>query len=109
VFSPDVVFAFEKLRDLLAFTLGVSRLKGVFRTEHDEWFAFNRVHDSTDVRPTAYRRDSRVEVFAAPPDRGEFRAEPSLDAEEFDNRLRWEEFTVGLLKCFLARSAPRRG
>jgi hypothetical protein len=40
----------------------------VFRTPHD-WLAVNRARDAAPaVTPTAYRRDSRVEVFAESPD-----------------------------------------
>ncbi|HUR54149.1 MAG TPA: GTP-binding protein, partial [Gemmataceae bacterium] len=95
VFCPTTVFLLDRLRDLLGSTPGVSRLKGVFRTEHDEWYAFNRVHGSTDVRPTAYRRDSRVEVFAE-----------SLDVHELAIALRWEEFTVALIKCMVPAAPP---
>ena len=72
------------LRDVLG-TPGVTRLKGVFRTEHDEWVVANRVRDEVTFGDTAYRRDSRVEVFAE-----------SLD---------WDEFETALAACRL----PPRG
>lgn len=78
VFPPDVVFSLERLRPLLADTPGVTRLKGVFRTEH-EWYAFNRTRDATTESATAYRRDSRVEVFA--------------------DGMNWDEFEAALTAC----------
>lgn len=66
VFAPADVFDREKLLAVLANPAFV-RLKGVFRCEH-EWIAVNRTADGTTAKATAYRRDSRVEVFAnAPP------------------------------------------
>lgn len=64
VFSPDDVFDEERLLRLLGTFPGTARLKGVFRLA-DEWVAVNRVGRAVEVTPTAYRRDSRVEVFAA--------------------------------------------
>lgn len=62
VFDPADVFDEEKLLAVLA-NPAFARLKGVFRCEN-EWLAVNRTADGTSVKPTAYRRDSRVEVFA---------------------------------------------
>ena len=83
VFPPDVVFALDRLRPRLADTPGVTRLKGVFRTGH-EWYAFNRARDATTVTPTAYRRDSRVEVFAEGVD--------------------WDAFGAALAACVVVQS-----
>jgi G3E family GTPase len=63
VFSPADVFEEGKLLQLLGRQPGIVRLKGVFRTD-DEWVVVNRVRSAVTVAPTAYRRDSRVEVFA---------------------------------------------
>ena len=65
VFDPADVFDREKLLAVLESPAFV-RLKGVFRCEH-EWVAVNRTADGTTVKPTAYRRDSRVEIFATDP------------------------------------------
>jgi hypothetical protein len=86
VFPPAAVFALDRLRPLLADTPGVTRLKGVFRTEHDEWYAVNRARDATDVRPTAYRRDNRVEVFS--------------------ERLDWDAFEHALAGCVVPTAPP---
>ena len=62
-FDPTDVFDEGKLLALLANTREVTRLKGVFRVQ-DEWIAVNRAGTAVGVSPTAYRRDSRLEVFA---------------------------------------------
>ena len=64
VFDPADVFDEGKLLALLANTKEVTRAKGVFHLP-DEWIAVNRAGTATSVNPTAYRRDSRLEVFAA--------------------------------------------
>jgi G3E family GTPase len=74
VFPPDAVFDEPRLLALLRTAPGVSRLKGVFRLPH-EWVAVNRVGSGSSVTPTAYRRDSRVEVFADAPDWDAFERE----------------------------------
>ena len=63
VFDVADIFDEGKLLALLAGTKEVSRLKGVFRVE-DEWISVNRAGTAVSVAPTAYRRDSRLEVFA---------------------------------------------
>jgi hypothetical protein len=63
LFPPDVVFDEDKLLALLSGRPEVRRLKGVFRTPNG-WVAVNRTSSGTSVKPTAYRRDSRLEVFA---------------------------------------------
>jgi G3E family GTPase len=63
VFPPDDIFDEPRLLAVLRSASGVSRLKGVFRLPH-EWVAVNRVGVELSVTPTAYRRDSRLEVFA---------------------------------------------
>jgi G3E family GTPase len=80
VFSPDDVFVEPRLLALLRTAAGVSRLKGVFRLAH-EWVAVNQVGAELSVTSTAYRRDSRVEVFADGPD--------------------WDAFERDLLACRL--------
>ncbi len=68
VFDAADVFDREKLLAVLENPAFV-RLKGVFRCEH-EWVAVNRTTDGTSVKPTAYRRDSRVEIFVTDPPGG---------------------------------------
>jgi hypothetical protein len=63
VFDPDSVFDEAKLLALFANNKAITRLKGVFRVQ-DEWIAVNRSGTAVSVSPTAYRRDSRLEVFA---------------------------------------------
>jgi len=87
VFPPDDVFDEPRLLALLRTAPGVSRLKGVFRLPH-EWVAVNRVGSDLTVSPTAYRRDSRVEVFADSPD--------------------WDAFERDLVACRLPRPADAR-
>lgn len=81
VFDPQTVFDEAKLLALLANTKEITRLKGVFHLP-DEWAAVNRAGSAVSVNPTAYRRDSRLEVFAA-----------GLD---------WSAFERALLACALA-------
>ena len=77
IFPANAVFDEDKLLELLAGSPGITRLKGIFRTE-DEWIAVNRVGGALTTKATAYRRDSRVEAFG-----------------EVD----WNEFEQRLLKC----------
>jgi G3E family GTPase len=64
VFEASDVFDEGKLLALFARTTAITRLKGVFQIV-DEWLAVNRTGAGVTVSPTAYRRDSRLEVFAA--------------------------------------------
>jgi hypothetical protein len=82
------VFEEGKLLALLGGVKDVSRLKGVFHLP-DEWAAINRVGTTVIVTPTAYRRDSRLEVFS-----------DSLD---------WSTFEDELLRCRLPRSGAPGG
>ena len=61
VFPPDIVFDRTKLAEFLA-AGEVLRLKGIFHTTAG-WLAFNRRDNEMTVTSTAYRRDSRIEVF----------------------------------------------
>jgi G3E family GTPase len=63
VFSPADEFDESRLLQTLSQLPGVTRYKGVFRVE-DEWVAMNYAGGTTTCRTIAYRRDSRVEVFA---------------------------------------------
>jgi G3E family GTPase len=86
LFSPDDVFDEGKLVALLGGTKGVTRLKGVFRLP-DEWAAVNRAGTAVSVAPTAYRRDSRLEVFS--------------------DVLDWAAFEGQLLSCLVAAPPAR--
>ena len=88
VFGASDEFVEEPLLKLLGSDAGVTRLKGVFRLA-DEWAAVNRVGGSMTVSPTAYRRDSRVEVFVG------------------DGPPTWDALERSLLAC-LADQHPRR-
>ena len=81
VFDAADVFDENKLLALLSGTKGVSRLKGVFHLP-DEWEAVNRSGTAVSVAPTAYRRDSRLEVFS--------------------DALDWAAFERELVGCLLA-------
>jgi G3E family GTPase len=72
-FPPALIFDEDRLLAVLS-RPEVSRLKGVFRCEHG-WVAVNRTASGTTVKPSAYRRDSRVEAFAEVPDWAGFEAE----------------------------------
>lgn len=56
------------------------RQKGVFRCA-DDWWKINRVKDATTYAPSAYRRDSRLEII--------------LDRKTSG----WKEFEIELLQC----------
>jgi hypothetical protein len=71
VFDPSDVFDENRLLALLGGMKGVTRLKGVFHLP-DEWASVNRSGTAVSVAPTAYRRDSRLEVFSDSLDWGEF-------------------------------------
>ena len=58
------------------------RMKGVFRCQ-DNWWSINRAKDTTSYAPSAYRRDSRLEIILDQPTSG------------------WLEFEHKLLGCFL--------
>ncbi len=81
VFPPTEIFDEGKLLALLANSKEVSRLKGVFHLA-DEWTTVNRSGTAMSVSPTAYRRDSRLEVFA--------------------HGLDWDEFERALVGCLVA-------
>jgi len=84
VFDPRAVFDENKLLALLDHTPNIVRLKGVFHLPH-EWAAVNRAGPTLTVAPTAYRRDSRLEVFS--------------------DTLEWNEFEQELLGCLVSQSA----
>jgi G3E family GTPase len=67
VFALEDIFDADTLLELLCSEPEFLRLKGVFRVERDEWVLVNRAGAELTVEPIAYRRDSRVEVFAARP------------------------------------------
>lgn len=81
VFDPSDTFDEAKLLALLSRAKEVTRLKGVFRVQ-DEWIAVNRAGTAVSVSPTAYRRDSRLEVFA--------------------DAIDWDAFEAELMACRLA-------
>jgi G3E family GTPase len=74
VFSAEEVFDEGKLLAVLSEAKSATRLKGVFRLP-DDWAVVNRVAGSLTMGPTAYRRDSRVEVFAEDTDWDSFEQE----------------------------------
>jgi G3E family GTPase len=70
VFPRSVAFSRPRLESLLASAgaedrpLGaVVRVKGVFRTGEDDWVLAQWDGRGVDVRPSSWRRDSRVEVL----------------------------------------------
>jgi G3E family GTPase len=87
-FDPAVIFDAGRLLNVLENTPGITRLKGVFHGA-EEWIAVNRVGPTFRVTPTAYRRDSRLEVFA--------------------ERLDWDAFEKCLLGCQWIDSPPAVG
>ena len=82
IFHVDDIFDRDSLLDLLGYVHPILRLKGVFRCE-DNWWSINRAKDTTSYAPSAYRRDSRLEIILDQPTSG------------------WIEFEHKLLGCFL--------
>lgn len=78
LFSPVDQFQEEALLALFA-RPEISRGKGVFHVEHD-WIAVNKANGEVTVKHTAYRRDSRLELFG---------------------ELDWSAVEVDLLACLL--------
>ncbi len=84
IFSPEDTFDPDRLLECVAGAGAVERLKGVFRVG-GEWIAVDRAGEDVHSRPTAYCRDSRVEVIASePPD--------------------WDAFEQELLSCLRPRN-----
>lgn len=80
IFHVDDVFDRDDLLDLLAYLHPIVRLKGVFRCD-DDWWMINRAKDGTSYSPSAYRRDSRLEII--------------LDRKTSG----WKAFETKLLEC----------
>lgn len=80
IFHVDDVFDRDELLDLLGYVHPIVRLKGIFRCE-EEWWMINRAKDGTSYAPSAYRRDSRLEII--------------LDQKTSG----WDEFESKLLDC----------
>jgi len=86
IFDASDIFDENRLLALLGSTKGVSRLKGVFHLP-DEWETVNRSGTAVSVAPTAYRRDSRLEVFS--------------------DILDWDAFEQELIQCLIPKGAAR--
>lgn len=80
IFHVDDTFDRDQLLDLLGYVHPIVRLKGVFRCT-DDWWTINRAKDGTSYAPSAYRRDSRLEVI--------------LDRKTSG----WKEFEKKLVQC----------
>ncbi len=87
IFHVDDIFDRDNLLDLLGYVYPIVRLKGVFRCE-DNWWFINRAKDSTSFNPSAYRRDSRLEIILDQPTTG------------------WVEFEQKLLDCLSPAITP---
>jgi G3E family GTPase len=83
IFDPADVFDENKLLVLLGSTKGITRIKGVFHLPN-EWETVNRAGTAVSIAPTAFRRDSRLEVFS--------------------DALDWDEFERHLLDCLVRRA-----
>jgi G3E family GTPase len=67
IFSPEDIFEEERLLLTLAEDDDIERIKGAFRVGGDA-ILLNRAGQKIETRPTAYARDSRVEVISRSPD-----------------------------------------
>ncbi|WP_237228621.1 CobW family GTP-binding protein [Rubinisphaera sp. JC750] len=82
IFHVDDIFDRDELLDLLGYVHPIVRLKGVFRCE-DDWWTINRAKEGTSYAPSAYRRDSRLEII-------------------IDNKTSgWKEFEAKLVDCLV--------
>lgn len=82
IFHVDDIFDRDELLDLLGYVHPIVRLKGVFRCE-DDWWTINRAKEGTSYAPSAYRRDSRLEII-------------------LDNKTSgWNEFEAKLVDCLV--------
>lgn len=71
IFDTDKVFDAIKLDELLGTITDAERVKGVFRT-NEGWLSYNRTgNQTTAFFPSAYRKDSRVELLSAYPQQKE--------------------------------------
>jgi len=86
IFDAADVFDRVALWDLLRYMNPILRLKGVFHCG-DDWWSINRVEAETSFKPTAYRRDSRLEIIVG------------------HNPSRWSEFEQKLLDCLIPVSS----
>ena len=82
VVSNDHVFASDRLETWIqeaSKQIGVKRLKAVVRTDTG-WWGYNLAEGTKEVRPSSYRRDSRIELVRVDP-------EP-LDPDRLERSLR---------------------
>jgi len=68
LFDPADRFREDALLELLVGGYEVRRLKGVFHTDGG-WYTVNRSAGDVTIAPTAYRRDSRLQIFREHPPR----------------------------------------
>lgn len=59
---PEVVFSWDRLRDLVVRTPGLVRFKGIVRTDLG-WFRLDRAGDQLTPGQVAWRRDSRCDAI----------------------------------------------
>ena len=64
-----------------------TRLKGVFHLEH-EWIALNKSGNEVTLKHSAYRRDSRVEIFSD------------------SHSTKWDQVESKLLDCLISAEKP---
>lgn len=62
IFSNEEIFDRDSLFDFLSSLKPILRVKGIFRCDED-WLMFNRVGSTFSFGPSAYRRDSRLEII----------------------------------------------
>lgn len=84
IFPSDVVFDYDRLFDYLGTLQPTQRVKGIFQCA-DDWWLMNRKSHDVSLAPTAYRRDSRVEIITD------------------DDRLNWLDVESRLLSCIVRR------
>jgi hypothetical protein len=85
IISPEDIFDRDAVLDTLGAPGTAHRVKGVFHCA-DDWWLINRSGSDTSIRPTAYRRDSRVEVITDDPE------------------LNWEDLEAALLGCLVLKA-----
>ena len=87
IFPDSVVFDYDRLFDYLGMLQPVQRVKGIFHCV-DDWWLMNRKAQDVSLAPTAYRRDSRLEIITN------------------DDRLDWLNVESRLLSCLVQSATP---
>ncbi len=67
IFPENYLFSEEKLFNFFnqLNQFAIERAKGIFKTEEDEWQAFNRANGKLEMRLVSFQTESKIELIAA--------------------------------------------